>query len=640
MKNHECYELQNLQPTESKVDLSCAVANGIRHGRTAAALLLFFSFYFCIENGLNDRFSPLGAFSAIAVLLISAVVIYSNGAHFRFRQIPLFIGAAVCAASVGLMASLPVRITALITYTLLLLSWIYSACRPAMRGETNAHTFMDCIFAWFVTPFAGIGGFAEALFCKERKAKKHGFGLTLLWILLGLLITLPVTFFAAWLLLRGDALFEKIMSVILDNIGTVIINFLTSCLLAVPFASVLYSALDTGLSSYFERNQIGKNADEGIACLRILPNAAALSATIPLIVLYLLFFGVQAGYFLSAFRNYLPDGFTFAEYARRGFFELCAVAVINLCVILVVLFFCKRSEKGKGASLRFIIASLSLLTAAMMVIAIAKMVMYIGSYGLTHARVIAVVFMLFLGITFILLFIYAIGKRFRVLRWILAAAAVLAVCFSAVDLDRAVTAFNVQRYLGGSVKELDLVYVNELAPAASAELAPVVLKGKDPAVKERAEYMISDFMRQYENADPFSLSISEHHAYRRLKALGFTVKESKTHLSLTVRIDDDNLPIKQIELFGEDFSLVISDADLYKELEESGVYNIECDPYISAEQAVFFVITDRTGYDLYSNDIILMPNEGTVWIEIYENDFSGGEIWTDLIAEKWNVAQS
>ena len=167
-----------------------------------------------------------------------------------------------------------------------------------------------------------------------------------------------------------------------------------------------------------------------------------------------------------------------------------------------------------------------------------------------------------------------------------------------------------------------------------------VLKGKDPAVKERAEYMISDFMRQYENADPFSLSISEHHAYRRLKALGFTVKESKTHLSLTVRIDDDSLPIKQIELFGEDFSLAISDADLYKELEESGVYNIECDPYISAEQAVFIVITDRTGYDLYSNDIILMPNEGTVWIEIYENDFSGGEIWTDLIAEKWNVAQS
>ena len=640
MNDEYRYQLQEPQQNVGKADLSCAVANGMQHGRTAAALMFFFTFYFCIENGLNNRFSPLGAFSALAALFISAVVLYGNGARFRFRQIPLFLGTAVCAVSIGLMASPLVRIVAAVTYSILLLSWIYSVCRPAQRGETNAHTFMDCIFAWFVTPFAGIGGLVEALFCKERKAKKQGFGLTLLWIILGLLITLPVTFFVAYLLLRGDALFEKVMSVILDNIGTVIINFLTSCLLAIPFASILFSALDTGLSPYFERERIGKSADEGIACLRILPNAAALSATIPLIALYLLFFGVPAGYFLSAFQNYLPDGFTFAEYARRGFFELCIVAVINLCVILIVLFFCKRSEKGKGASLRFIIASLSFLTAAMMVIAIAKMVMYISSYGLTHARVIAVMFMLFLGITFLLLFIYAIGRRFRVLRWILAAVIVLAVCFSAVDLDRAVTAFNVQRYLNGSVKEIDLSYVDELTPAASAELAPIVLKGKDPAVKSRAEYLISDFMRRYENADPLSLCVSDHHAYRKLAKLGFTVKESKTHLTLTVRLNDYYLPVRQIEIIGEDFNLTITRDELEKGREESGVYKISCDPYVAADQSVFFAVTDNFGDEFYSNTVSLLQNEGDVWIELYENDFSDEENWSDLIAEKWSVTQS
>ena len=295
------YQLQDPQPTEGKADLSCAVANGIRRGRTAAAVLLLFSFYFCMESGLNGRFSPLGAFSALAVLLISAVVLYGNGARFRLRQIPLFAGAFICVLSIGVMTSPGVRTVAVVTFSMMLLSLIYSVSRPKMRRETNAHTFMDCIFAWFVMPFAGLGGLTEALFCKERKQKKQGFGLTLLWILLGLLIALPVTFFAAWLLLRGDVLFEQMMSVILDNIGTIIINLITAALLAFPFASLLYSALDTGLSTYFDRSRIGKSANEGIACLRILPNAAALSATIPLITLYLLFFGVQAGYFLSAF---------------------------------------------------------------------------------------------------------------------------------------------------------------------------------------------------------------------------------------------------------------------------------------------------------------------------------------------------
>ena len=142
------------------------------------------------------------------------------------------------------------------------------------------------------------------------------------------------------------------MKVILEDWWRYLKDFLLSVLVAVPFASALYSALDVNLSSYFPREEIAQKTYTGIRVLRCCPHAAALGATIPLCVLYLLFFGVQAGYFLSAFRSYLPDGFTFAEYARRGFFELCIVSVINLAVILLAVFFCRRSENGKGGVLR------------------------------------------------------------------------------------------------------------------------------------------------------------------------------------------------------------------------------------------------------------------------------------------------
>ena len=96
--------------------------------------------------------------------------------------------------------------------------------------------------------------------------------------------------------------------------------------------------------------------------------------------------------------EWLPKDFTVAEYARRGFFEMCAIVAINLGLIVLAAGLC-RKEQGrvpgpvKGLALFLCVFSLILVATAL-----SKMVLYMGSFGLTRLRVLTSVFMVFLGL--------------------------------------------------------------------------------------------------------------------------------------------------------------------------------------------------------------------------------------------------
>ena len=62
--------------------------------------------------------------------------------------------------------------------------------------------------------------------------------------------------------------------------------------------------------------------------MRFAPPALVCAFTAPILIVYVLFFFSQLGYFISAFGGVLPDGYSYSGYARQGFFELCGVAVL------------------------------------------------------------------------------------------------------------------------------------------------------------------------------------------------------------------------------------------------------------------------------------------------------------------------
>lgn len=598
-----------------KPDLSCAVANGMEKGRRIAAVCCLAAAYFGVDSILHGSLAIMASVSAVLTAAVSAVLLYKNGAAFRAHHFVLLAAVLLCGAGMSLVSSDVTKLVALFSFLILMLSWCYMVCRPSQKGNGNVHAFCDTIFAWFVMPFAGFSGLIAALFCPDRKKKEKN-GHPVLWTLVGLLVAIPITVAAAWLLLRGDELFNKIMKVILEDWWRYLKDFMLSVLVAVPFASALYSALDVNLSSYFPREEIAQKTYTGIRVLRCCPHAAALGATVPLCVLYLLFFGVQAGYFLSAFRSYLPDGFTFAEYARRGFFELCIVSVINLAVILLAVFFCRRSENGKGGVLRFITGTLSAMTLALIVIAISKMALYVSSYGLTRLRFYVTVFMLFLAFVFLFLLLYAILPRFCAVRCILVSFFAFLLLFSLADADMLIAKYNVSRYLAGRTEELDLSYFDELSDASVTALLPVAqADGKDP-FKENAQARITRFLSQYENAPVLERSLVDTLAYHSAKtnADGFL----KSDLKVTVTVQFPSYyEIQSVGLYGESFSEGVQNADGSPITEKQPVFTFS--PILTEAEEFYVMVRDSDGYEYRSEPIRLSPENKTEKLYVAPN---------------------
>lgn len=104
-------------------------------------------------------------------------------------------------------------------------------------------------------------------------------------------------------------------------------------------------------------------------------------------------------------------GLGYAEYARRGFFELTLVAGLVLPVLLGALALIPASDFRTLRLYRLLAVSLEVLLGAMMLSAAARMNLYVQYYGISADRLYATAFMIWLAIVFALLALTVL--RFR-----------------------------------------------------------------------------------------------------------------------------------------------------------------------------------------------------------------------------------
>ena len=94
-----------------------------------------------------------------------------------------------------------------------------------------------------------------------------------------------------------------------------------------------------------------------------------------------------------------PENLTYAQYARQGFFELCGVAALNVCLLLFMNG-CSRTIRRENHRLRILNIVFSLLTLLLLVTAMSRMGMYIYVYGFTVKRILTSIFMIWLFLVF------------------------------------------------------------------------------------------------------------------------------------------------------------------------------------------------------------------------------------------------
>ncbi len=202
---------------------------------------------------------------------------------------------------------------------------------------------------------------------------------------------------------------------------------------------------------------------------------------IPLGVLALLlaaFVGLQARYLFGGEEVLRSTGLTYAQFARRGFFELVTVATLVVPLLYAAQWVLDRSVRGAVRSFRASVSVLGALVALVMVSALGRMRLYVEAYGLTEQRLYAAAFMIWIGAVLGWFVVTELrGQQGRFITGAMAAGFAVLVVLNFLNPDGLVAKVNLERASSG--RALDAEYLGRL----SLDAVPVVaaaLSGLDP----------------------------------------------------------------------------------------------------------------------------------------------------------------
>ena len=291
--------------------------------------------------------------------------------------------------------------------------------------------------------------------------KARASGKTIGKIFLGLAVTIIPTFIVT-LLLSYDSNFIDLLDKILDFDIAAVFSHIFSFGFAIPIGMFLFGLYNSASENKCKETINAISCKKAYQTTKFVPAVTVIAAVIPLVFLYVIFFISQWDYYISGFVGYLPEEFSYAEYAREGFFQLCAVAVINLIIILAIVLFMRRNIEQPSPVLKIVSITFSICTLILISTAIAKMIMYIKSYGLTPKRVYATWFMCLVALIFIIIIISQITRRIKAVAVSFFACVILLTGLSLSNIDQIIAQYNVNRYINGTLKTVDMNAMDDL----------------------------------------------------------------------------------------------------------------------------------------------------------------------------------
>jgi CBS domain-containing protein len=168
--------------------------------------------------------------------------------------------------------------------------------------------------------------------------------------------------------------------------------------------------------------------------------------------------------------NISYEGFTYAEYARRGFGELVVVAFLSLLLFLGLSSVTQRETPLFRKVYSGLGVLLGLLIGVILVSAFQRLLLYESAFGFTRLRIYPHIFMVWLGILLITFIGLEIAGRQRAFGLVLLAACVgFGLTLGLLNVDGLIARENVERAVKG--KKLDTEYLHTL----SVDSTPVLV---------------------------------------------------------------------------------------------------------------------------------------------------------------------
>ncbi len=181
-------------------------------------------------------------------------------------------------------------------------------------------------------------------------------------------------------------------------------------------------------------------------------------------ILYAIFCAIQTKYLYGNNDKILPDGLSYAQYAREGFFQLVTVTIINLLIILIITKMGKYHH-DKAIKLSKVLMNIILLfTLIMLYASHYKLSLYEDAYGFTFLRFF--VHYTILAI-FILIILFSIGiwrPKINLMKYSIVLLIVMYLFINFFNADKFIANKNFDRY--EKINKIDASYITHLTPDA------------------------------------------------------------------------------------------------------------------------------------------------------------------------------
>lgn len=305
-------------------------------------------------------------------------------------------------------------------------------------------------------------------------------------VALGLVIAVPILAIVIPLLISADAAFDGLVQLLPDFDFS---EALVTVIFGAPTAAVLYT-LGTALRHSPKRAPAASRERKGLSAMTVNTVLGAVC------LVYGVYLVSQLAYFVGGFAGILPEGYTTAEYARRGFFEMAWLCAINLSLIAALL----GASKGRPLSTRLLCLFIGAVTLFMVAAASGKMFLYIGSYGLTRLRVLTQIVMLFLALTTALVMVWLFVPKLPYMKAVMVAGLLIGGAVAWADVDTQVARYNVETYLSGKMETVDVFYLQRLGHGAVPYIAKLAEEATDKEVAKDARAAL-DCTRIYAGDD-------------------------------------------------------------------------------------------------------------------------------------------
>ncbi len=322
-------------------------------------------------------------------------------------------------------------------------------------AEDKSWDFGTYFWEIIVAVFGAVGMIAKpftdgSAFLKSRKKKKDGKGR---YIAAGILLAIPCLLILGALLASADMVFAHLIDRMFAGFAIPSRIFGIGFMLCFGF-----------FSSYCGVRYVESHADKiTVTDKRNGEPLIAITVTAMIAFLYLVFSVIQiAGLFAGKLR--LPDGVTYAEYARTGFFQLLFVCMINLMLVLAV-----KKYFRENKALDRILLVISGCTYIMTASSACRMLLYIEAYQLTFLRVsvLAALFTIALLMAGVIAMIFKPGFSF--FRYGFAVVSIVYVIFAFSHIDALIASYNLSQ-VEKTGETTDYRYIARL----STDAAPVI----------------------------------------------------------------------------------------------------------------------------------------------------------------------